>query len=138
MGSALAGFSINNYDFLIDPEGLTEQQVQEYEKIGVSHVRYTDYCLMGGYAHNWVLNPKLLLNLTALAGTGVKHIHSTSVRPSDNSGALRLTGKLALTYNFKRYFASLQSDIGTSMYFASQRHFGYTIASLTAVLGIRF
>ncbi len=138
-GSALAGFSINNYDFLIDPEGLTEQQYMEFEKIGVSHVRYTDYCLMGGYAHNWVLNPKLLLNLTALAGTGVKHIHSTSALPSANSGALRMTGKLALTYNFKRYFASFQANVGTSMYFASkQRHFGYTIASLTAVLGIRF
>ena len=137
-GSALAGFSIVNYDFTIDPEKLEQQQIQEFEKIGVTHVRYTDYCLTGGYAHNWVLSRKFLLNATALVGAGVKHIHSTQSRPSDNNGALRMNGIMALTFNHKRYFASVQADAITSMYISGKRHFGYTIAQLIAVFGIRF
>ncbi len=137
-GSPLAGFSIVNYDFKLDMQSLTPQQAQEYASVGVEHVRYTDYCLTGGYAHNWVLSRKFLLNATALVGTGVKHIHSTMGQPSGNSGALKLDGSLALTFNHNRYFASLQANANTGMYFAGESHFGYTIANLIAVLGIRF
>jgi len=137
-GSALAGFSIVNYDFKFDLDALTEQQAEEIQQIGISHVRYTDYCLTGGYAHNWVLSPKFLLNATGLVGAGVKHIHSTAGYPSENSGALKMVGKLSLTFNQKRYFASLQGDVGTSMYITGDRHFGYTLANLIAVVGIRF
>lgn len=137
-GSALAGFSIVNYDFKVDTEKLTPDQAQKFEYVGVAHMRYTDYCLRGGYAHNWVLGSKFLLNVTALAGMGVKHIHSTKYMASGNTGALVAGGNFALTYNHKRYFACLQSNINTSLYIAGKRHFGYTVADFTTVFGIRF
>jgi len=137
-GSALAGFSIVNYDFKVDTEALTPEQLIEYHDIGATHMRFTDYCLTGGYAHNWVLNPKLLLNATGFAGAGVKHVHSTMGSPSSNSGALKMGGKLALVYNHKMFFASVLTNVNTSMYIASSRHFSYTIADFTAVFGIRF
>lgn len=137
-GSALAGFSIVNYDFKVDTEKLTPEQAQKFEYVGVAHMRYTDYCLRGGYAHNWVLGSKFLLNVTALAGMGVKHIHSTKYMASGNTGALVAGGNFALTYNYKRYFASLQSNVNTSLYITGKRHFGYTVADFTTVFGIRF
>ena len=137
-GSALAGFSIVNYDFKVDTEKLTSDQAQKFEYVGVAHMRYTDYCLRGGYAHNWVLGSKFLLNVTALAGMGVKHIHSTKYMASGNTGALVAGGNFALTYNHKRYFACLQSNVNTSLYIAGKRHFGYTVADFTTVFGIRF
>lgn len=137
-GSALAGFSIVNYDFKVDTEKLTPEQAQKFEYVGVAHMRYTDYCLRGGYAHNWVLGSKFLLNVTALAGMGVKHIHSTKYMASGNTGALVAGGNFALTYNHKRYFASLQSNVNTSLYITGKRHFGYTVADFTTVFGIRF
>lgn len=137
-GSALAGFSIVNYDFKVDTEKLTPDQAQKFEYVGVAHMRYTDYCLRGGYAHNWVLGSKFLLNVTALAGIGVKHIHSTKYMASGNNGALVAGGNFALTYNHKRYFASLQSNVNTSLYITGKRHFGYTVADFTTVFGIRF
>ena len=137
-GSALAGFSIVNYDFKVDTEKLTPDQAQKFEYVGVAHMRYTDYCLRGGYAHNWVLGSKFLLNVTALAGMGVKHIHSTKYMASGNTGALVAGGNFALTYNHKRYFACLQSNVNTSLYITGKRHFGYTVADFTTVFGIRF
>ncbi len=137
-GSALAGFSVINYDFKVDTEQLTPLQAQDFEQVGIAHVRYTDYCLKGGYAQNWVLNNKLLLNATGMVGAGVKHIHSTMYMPSSNNGAINLDGSLALTYNHKRYFASAQTNINTSLYFTGENHFSYTIAQFIAVLGIRF
>ncbi len=137
-GSALAGFSIVNYDFKVDTEKLTPDQAQKFEYVGVAHMRYTDYCLRGGYAHNWVLGSKFLLNVTALAGMGVKHIHSTKYMASGNTGALVAGGNFALTYNHKRYFACLQSNVNTSLYIAGKRHFGYTVTDFTTVFGIRF
>ena len=137
-GSALAGFSVDNHDFKINADALSQEQAARFADIGFDHIRYTDYCLSGGYAYNWVISRKFLLNVTGTVGAGVKHIHSTNGRPSDNSGALKLSGNFALTFNHKRYFASLQSDVKTSLYFVGKGHFGYTIADITAVLGIRF
>ncbi|MBQ9216892.1 MAG: DUF4421 family protein [Muribaculaceae bacterium] len=137
-GSALAGFSIINYDFRLDTAQLTQEQIELYNEVGVAHVRYTDYCLKGGYAYNWVINRKLLFNVTAMAGGGVKHVHTTQFHHSHNIGALNLSGSLALTYNHKRFFASLQTAANTSLYISGDYHFGYTISDLTAVLGIRF
>lgn len=137
-GSALAGFSIVNYDFKVDTEALTPEQLIEYQDIGATHMRFTDYCATGGYAHNWVLNSKLLLNATGLVGAGVKHIHSTMGAPSSNSGAIKMGGKLALVYNHKMFFASLLTSVNTSLYIASSHHFSYTIADFSAVFGIRF
>ena len=137
-GSALAGFSITNYDFRVDSESLTPEQLIDFENVGASHIRYTDYCIKGGYAHNWVLNKKLLLNATGMVGAGVKHIHSTVSMPSDNSGALNMGGRLALTYNHRSIFASVQTNVNTSMYFAGSRHFSYTIADFCTVFGLRF
>lgn len=137
-GSALAGFSIVNYDFKVDVDQLTPMQALDFETIKTTHVRYTDYCLRGGYAHNWVLNPKFLLNVTGLVGGGVKHIHNTVDVQSSNIAALNLGGKFALTYNHKRYFASLQSSVNTSLNINNDHQYSYTIADFTAVLGIRF
>ena len=137
-GSALAGFSVTNYDFKVDEDLLTPEQAEKFDIVGTTHARYTDYCVLGGYAHNWVLNKKLLLNVTAMAGTGLKHIHSTLGQPESNTGALVFRGGFALTYNHKRYFASLQSNINTSLYFTGGRHLSYNIAEFNAVLGLRF
>ena len=137
-GSALAGFSVINYDFRVDTLALTPAQFEDFKSMGTAHVRYTDYCLKGGYAHNWVLSRKFLLNLTGLVGGGVKHIHSTEYMPSSNTGALNLSGNFAITFNHKRYFASLKGNVTTCMNFAEGHDFNYTIADFTTVLGIRF
>ncbi len=136
-GSALAGFSVDNHDFKLDPERLTPDQKEAYSEVGFNHVRYTDYCLSGGYAYNWVISRKFLLNVTGIVGGGVKHIHSTEGRPSSNTGALKMTGNFALTFNHKRCFASLQSNVNTNLY-VGKDHFSYTITDITAVLGLRF
>ncbi len=137
-GSALAGFSIINYDFKIDKDQLTPEQAYDFEQVGMGHIRYTDYCLKGGYAYNWVMNSKFLFNITATAGAGVKHIHSTETMASGNNGALIAGGSFALTYNHKRFFASLNGNANTSLYITGDFHFSYTIANITTVLGIRF
>ena len=137
-GSVLAGFSVDNYDFKLDSTYLTPEQKESYLEYGINHVIYTDYCLSAGYTYNWVISSKFLLNATGIVGGGVKHIHSTEGRPSDNTGALKVAGNFALTFNQKRYFVSLQSNINTHFFISGKENFAYTIADLTAALGIRF
>lgn len=137
-GSVLAGFSIDNYDFKVDTELLTPEQTIEFERVGASHMSYTDYCLAAGYGFNWVINSRWLFNATGMVGTGIKHIHATEFREADNSGALKLSGDFALTYNHNRYFASLQSNVNTSIYINHGQHFDYTVANFSTVFGIRF
>ena len=137
-GSPLAGLSIINYDFDIDYEKLEPAEIEELKRLNVGHVRYTDYCLRGGYAYNWVMNSKFLLNVTGMLGGGVKHIHSTEIQPSANTGALHLSANVAITYNHRRFFASVQSNVNTSLNFEKDATYDYTIGDLTAVLGLRF
>ena len=85
-----------------------------------------------------MINRKLLFNVTAMAGGGVKHVHTTQYHHSHNIGALNLSGSLALPYNHKRFFASLNGNANTSLYITGDLHFSYTIANITTVLGIRF
>lgn len=137
-GSFLAGFSIDNYDFKIDTQLLTPDQAQEFAKAGVSHMCYTEYCLATGYAYNWVINPKLLFNATGTVGTGLKHIHSSEFYEASNRWALNPRGSFALTYNHKRFFASLQTNVSTSVNINKDWYFDYTIADFSTVFGIRF
>lgn len=137
-GSVLAGFSIDKYDFYVDTLLLTPEQAHEFARVGVTRTCYTDYCLAAGYAYNWVINSKLLFNATGTVGTGIKHIHSTELREASNIWALNPGGSFALTYNHKRYFASLQTNVSTSVNISQGRHFDYTVADFTTVFGIRF
>lgn len=137
-GSAAMGFSIDNYDFKVDAQLLTPEQAEKFYQVGVSHLSYTDYCLSGGYAYNWVINPKLLFNATGIVGVGYKHIHASEFREAGNGWALNPGGNFALTYNHKRFFASLQTNVSTSVFFGGERRFDYTVADFTTVFGIRF
>lgn len=137
-GSAIAGLTIIKHKFTIDPNELTERQAEVIERANLSAMIFTDYCLSGGYAHNWVLSKTLLLNATGAVGAGVKHIYRTETSPSSNSGALNVRARLALTFNRSRYFASLQGLLNSSTFFGGSYRFSYLTADFNAVFGIRF
>lgn len=137
-GSVLAGFSIDNYNFKIDTQLLTPDQAQEIERVGMTQLHFTDYCLCAGYAYNWVINSKLLFNATGIIGSGLKHVHETASREADNRWALSPSGCFALTYNHKRYFASIQTNVRTCVHIYGSSHFSYTVSDFTSVVGIRF
>ena len=99
---------------------------------------YNSYCLMGGYAYNWVLNPHLLLNFTAMPTIGLSHCYEDSLEGTGMMTAMSGRAMSSLTYNIGDFFVCLIAKFDGNWYKSHHYSFFSSIETLQANVGIRF
>ena len=141
-GSPLVGFNITHQNFSFKQDLVTDWEAMGFaqdEQGDETLFDYTDFCLSGGYAYNWVLGEKWLLNGTALVHAGVKHAHSAST--SDGGGNFfSLNSKLRASalYRHRGFFISAQGYLDTRFFNTGRYHFRSFLVDFALVTGICF
>ncbi len=101
--------------------------------------RFTDYALIAGYGHNWVLHPRRwLVNLTLLPSIGYRNSYSDSSEGRKQMLAANMRMRFAVVYNHKALFASLNGRVDGNLYFNSRYTFFNATESLSLIVGCRF
>lgn len=99
---------------------------------------HTDYNVLWGYAHNWVLKPKtLLINITVLPSIGYKHTSESSSSIRDLVST-NIEGLGAIVYNRDAMFATLSGRFNGYLNFGKSYTFFNSTQILTASFGVRF
>jgi hypothetical protein len=99
---------------------------------------YADYDVLGGYAYNWVFRPKWVFNVTALPSIGYKHSYEDATDGSKDLFAANMKLRLALTYNHRALFLSLQGRADGHFYTTKGYSFIDSTESLALTVGARF
>ena len=141
-GSWILGLSYDRHNMRLDFNSLPEDMLDALPSLERQyHFKYSDYCVLGGYARNWVLSPKKwLLNITALPFVGYKH--TTTLDPSDRSIRNMLSTNLTMlgsvVYNYRGLFLSLQGRFNGFVNMSNDLTFFSSNQMLTIVTGFRF
>lgn len=139
-GSWLLGFSFNHQNIKMDFGEMPYELKQHLPDLEDRYFyRYTDYDVCGGYAHNWVLKPRVwMINLTLFPSLGYRHAYHDSSDRRKHMLATSAHARFAVVYNHKSLFASLNGRFDGHMYFNSRYTFFNSIESLSLVVGARF
>lgn len=139
-GTAIAGFAFNNQRIRMDFSSLPEDMKHFLPSLeNYYRFRYTDYAVLGGYAHNWVLKPRTwVANLTLIPSVGFRHSYSDTSEGSKNMLAVNMRARFAFVYNHKALFASLTGRIDANLFFNSRYAFFNSTESLSMIVGARF
>ena len=138
-GSWLAGLSIQHYDVKFDVEQMSEA-AREYihTQDDAPRILYNDYCVLFGYAHNWVLGRKWLLNITLTPYLGYRY----NIKPRDGENAsalsLNLRGRFGVVYNHRQFFLGIQGYADHHRYKTSDTHLYNSIIDMSILCGVRF
>lgn len=141
-GSWIVGVSYDRHNMNIDFSSLPPDMLAALPSLQTRYqMKYTDYCLLGGYAYNWVLKPrKWLVNVTALPFIGYKHTSTDNqtdrkIRDmiSTNVGMMG-----SIVYNHKSLFASLEGRFTGFVNYSTDYTFFYSTQLMTLVVGTRF
>ena len=138
-GSWLAGFSLQHFDVSFDIEQFSEE-VRAYFQLQAElpRILYNDYCLLFGYGHNWVLDRKWLMNVTATPYLGYRynHFHNDDLLPSALSLNMRV--RFGAVYNHKQFFMGFQGFADHHRYKTKNSRLVNSTIDFTALAGIRF
>ncbi|MCM1483335.1 MAG: DUF4421 domain-containing protein [Muribaculaceae bacterium] len=139
-GSWIAGVAFNSQTIDMDFSHLPPDMKLFLPSLH-SHYRfrYTDYALLGGYAHNWVLYPRRwLINLSVLPAIGYKYSYRDSSEGKRDMFATNLKVRTSVVYNHRSLFASLQGRFDGNLYYNNDYTFFNSIESLSLIVGVRF
>lgn len=136
-GSWLAGFSLQHYDVKFDEEKLAEEANIYIQSIN-PRILYNDYCVLVGYAHNWVLGRKWLLNVTATPYIGYRYNIKPQPGEKQSAVSLNLRGRIGLVYNHKNFFMGLQGFADHHRYKTKNSRLVNSMLDFVALAGIRF
>lgn len=141
-GSALAGFNITHQNFSFDRD-----LVKDWEALGMTYDEmddetlfvYTDYCLSGGYAYNWVLGKNWLLNGTALVQAGLKHAHAHATSDG-GSNFFGINSKLraSVVYRTRGFFVTGQGYLDTRFFNTGPYRFRSFFVDFSVMVGFDF
>ncbi len=138
-GSWLAGISLQHYDVKVDAEQLAEE-AHAYIPEGSEPPRilYNDYCVLLGYAYNWVLGRKWLLNITLTPYLGYRY--NILPNPGEKKGdlSLNLRGRIGIVYNHKQYFMGIQGYADHHRYKSNNGNLVNSLLDFSVMGGIRF
>lgn len=138
-GSWLAGFSLQHFDVKFDVEKLSDEaRVYIPTQAEAPRILYNDYCLLVGYAHNWVLGRKWLLNVTLTPYIGYRYNHFHRHDGLASSLSLNLRGRIGAVYNHKQFFVGIQGYADHHRYKAEGSRLFNSMIDFTALAGIRF
>lgn len=139
-GTAIIGFAFNNQLIRMDFSSLPDDMKKSLPNLeNLYRFRYTDYAIVSGYAHNWVLHPRRwLINLTINPSIGFRHSYADSSEGSKNMLATNMRARFAFVYNHKAIFASLAGRIDANLFFNSKYAFFNSTESVSLIVGARF
>jgi len=120
-GSFIAGIHLNHQDIKMDFT-VAEPKIQSYVPGDTMVYRflYQDYCVMAGYAYNWVVNDHWLLNITALPSIGYRQSLATSIEGRRALLSTNIRAKAAAVLNRGNYFYGLHI-VNDSHWYHSRR-----------------
>lgn len=147
-GSWILGFNYDRHNMYLDFSHLPQEMTSAVPGIEPEyHFRYSDYCLLGGYAYNKVFVPRRwLLNITILPSVGYKHSKSIDAPARDQREDLDIRDILStnvytqasLVYNHRALFAALEGRFNGYLNFSRDYTFFYSTQSVTLAVGMRF
>ena len=138
-GSWLAGISLQHFDVKFDADQLPEEAQEHMISQGsLTRILYNDYCVLFGYAHNWVLGRKWLLNTTVTPYLGYRYNHFHDNDNMSSAVSLNLRIRTAAVYNLNRYFIGIQGFADHHRYKAKNSRLVNSTIDFTALVGIRF
>ena len=138
-GSWLAGISLQHFDVRFDVDQLSDEaRVYIPTQADAPRILYNDYCLLVGYAHNWVLGRKWLLNVTLTPYIGYRYNHFHSNDGMASALSLNLRGRIGAVYNHKKFFVGIQGYADHHRYKAGDGRLVNSMIDFTALAGIRF
>lgn len=138
-GSWLAGISLQHFDVRFDVDQLNDEaRVYIPTQADAPRILYNDYCLLVGYAHNWVLGRKWLLNVTLTPYIGYRYNHFHSDDGMASALSLNLRGRIGAVYNHKKFFVGIQGYADHHRYKAGDGRLVNSMIDFTTLAGIRF
>ncbi|MBD5299361.1 MAG: DUF4421 domain-containing protein [Bacteroides sp.] len=138
-GSWIAGFSYSNikldFDFAQLPLALLP-----YLTVPAKNYmfHYNSYAIVIGYGFNWVINPRLLFNATAVPSIGLTHCYEDSLEGAKYMPAINLNGQASLTYNLGNFFFSGIFHFNGHWYKSGTYSLLSSIENFSANIGFRF
>lgn len=138
-GSWMAGFTYTNLDVKLDLRQI-DARLMPYLTVPALPYRfhYDSYCLTGGYGHNFVLNPHLLLNLTLMPAVGIAHCYEDSLEGTGSMLAMSGMASASLTYNLKNFFVCAIARGNGNWYRSDRYSFFSPVGTASANVGYRF
>lgn len=139
-GSWILGFAFNSQRIDMDFSSLPMEMQQFLPSLASDYrFHYTDYGILGGYGHNWVLSPrKWLVNFTILPSMGYRHSYSDSTEGRKSMVSTNIRARFAVVYNYRALFASLNGRFDAHLYFNSKYAFFNSTEALSLIVGARF
>lgn len=93
---------------------------------------------MGGYSFNWVLNPHILLNISAFPGIGYTHAYEDSAEQGMKLFAMTLKGQGSLTYNLGDFFVCAVAKLDGNWYNSGNFSLFSSVENAQVSVGVRF
>lgn len=139
-GSWLLGVRYSDQNIAMDFSGL-DDDILAFKPDNLpltSHFRFHEAGILGGYAFNAVMPHHWLFNITATPVIAYRRSLMSGERKLSEMISTGITGRLALTYNHRAFFASLQGQGNAGFFFNAGYSFFNSRASLSLVVGARF
>lgn len=138
-GSFMLGFNFQHQDSQFDFTRLPEKLIPYYTwDQWRFRILYNEYCLLGGYGYNWVINKHLLYNITAMVSSGVTHCSELNADGATDMWALNTLGRMSLTYNLRDFFVCLIGKGNIQWYNSGSMTLFTGMATGSLSIGFRF
>lgn len=139
-GTWILGLKYSNQDITMDFTELPKDMLAfKPENIPLlNEFKYHEVAITGGYAYTAVMPHHWLFNITANPSIGMRRSMFSDRRDFSQMVAAEITGRMALTYNHRAFFSSLQARANISFIFNSGYSFFNARESLSIIVGARF
>ena len=139
-GSWMIGLSYNHQKIGMDFSKLPEEMIEYLPSLQKNYnFKYTDYDVLAGYGHNWVLRPRVwLMNLTVLPSIGYKHSYEGTTDGKKDMFSANILVRGAVVYNHRSLFAAVMANYEGHSYLTKGFSFFNNIPSVSFITGVRF
>ncbi|MDE6295855.1 MAG: DUF4421 domain-containing protein [Muribaculaceae bacterium] len=138
-GSPILGFNYGHLNTYFNFASLPEQLLP-YLTLPETRYKfhYNDYCLLMGYAYNWVWNKHLLYNITVMPSIGITKCYEDSYDGAQNLLSLNALGRMSFTYNLNDLFVCLIAKANLQWFSSGKLTLFSGIENLSLSVGYRF
>ncbi|MDE7110661.1 MAG: DUF4421 domain-containing protein [Muribaculaceae bacterium] len=139
-GSWIGGFRWAHRRIVMDFSDLPDDMKEANPDFPlINTFNYNEYSLLGGYAHNFVLNRHFLYNITAMPCVGYRNseLHTDS-RGRREMISANMIGRMSLTYNNRMLFCGIVAKFNGGFILNKNFSFFNSTQYATAIVGVRF
>lgn len=138
-GSVISGLAVSHQNVRVDFNNLPDDIKDELPSDKRNyHVKYNDFCFMIGYGYNWVFRKNWVWNITVVPCFGLNHSLNDTKDNQKDMVSFNIKAKMALVYNYKRFFYSLNGKFDGHFYNGNDYKFFNSTENLALVAGFRF